>query len=150
MALPHPDGNFDADVFARMVDENRAGSPDPPVEAPSPLKIHLPADTQRLEGGGGDKRWRSAMAWVGATEDRAPAAPLTELAATLLPAAADAVAVKRELGLDQQLSSKELSARWRDFLWRNHPDRLPAESRAGANARVAMANALRDQARRGR
>jgi hypothetical protein len=42
-----------------------------------------------------------------------------------------------------------LTERWRAFVWRNHPDRQPAHARDRANARVAAANALYDQARRG-
>ena len=158
MASPRRDGkNFDADDFQRALDESGPESSGPPVEAAAPLKIHLPGDMPRSEGGGGDSRWRMAMAWAGATEDRASATSSAALPAAPAPAAlppttladpGDAEAVRRELGLDRPLSVAELSARWRAFLWRNHPDRLPPEARAGANARVAIANALRDQARR--
>jgi hypothetical protein len=43
----------------------------------------------------------------------------------------------------------QLASRWRDFVWRNHPDRQPREARERANARVAIANTLYEQARRG-
>jgi hypothetical protein len=42
----------------------------------------------------------------------------------------------------------QLAARWRNFVWRNHPDRQPFEARERANARVAIANTLYDRARR--
>jgi hypothetical protein len=42
----------------------------------------------------------------------------------------------------------QLAARWRNFVWRNHPDRQPARERDHAGARVAIANALYDRARR--
>ena len=42
----------------------------------------------------------------------------------------------------------QLASRWRNFVWRNHPDRQPFEARERANARVAIANTLYDRARR--
>ena len=56
--------------------------------------------------------------------------------------------VARELGFGDALTRDELAARWREFVWRNHPDRQPADARESANARVAIANLLYDQARR--
>jgi len=42
----------------------------------------------------------------------------------------------------------QLTSRWRNFVWRNHPDRQPLNARERANARVAIANMLYDGARR--
>jgi hypothetical protein len=56
--------------------------------------------------------------------------------------------IERELGLGAPLTLTELTARWRDFVWRNHPDRQPPDARARANMRVAIANALHEGARR--
>ena len=46
------------------------------------------------------------------------------------------------------LTLGQLTSRWRDFVWRNHPDRQPVDARERANARVAIANTLYDRARR--
>ena len=56
--------------------------------------------------------------------------------------------IATELGLGAALTLDQLTSRWRDFVWRNHPDRQPADARAQANARVAIANTLYDRARR--
>ena len=56
--------------------------------------------------------------------------------------------IAAELGLAGPLTLDQLAARWRDFVWRNHPDRQPAHARKRANARVAIANTLYDRARR--
>jgi hypothetical protein len=143
-------GNLEAGAFERMLDESGVEAPDPPVEATPSLKISLPGDMPRAQPGGGEARWRTAMAWASEIEARASPLPSDPPGATAAPSRAElAEAVGHELGLDQRLSPEELLARWRDFLWRNHPDRLPAEQRADANVRVAIANALHDQARRG-
>jgi hypothetical protein len=54
----------------------------------------------------------------------------------------------KELGLGATLTPDELASRWRNFVWRNHPDRQPLDARERANARVAIANTLYDRARR--
>jgi hypothetical protein len=56
--------------------------------------------------------------------------------------------IAAELGLGAPLTLDQLTSRWRDFVWRNHPDRQPADARAQANARMAIANTLYDRARR--
>jgi hypothetical protein len=56
--------------------------------------------------------------------------------------------IAMELGLGAALTLGELTSRWRDFVWRNHPDRQPVDARERANTRVAIANTLYDQARR--
>ncbi len=56
--------------------------------------------------------------------------------------------IAAELGLGAALTLDQLTTRWRDFVWRNHPDRQPADARSQANARVAIANTIYDQARR--
>jgi curved DNA-binding protein CbpA len=56
--------------------------------------------------------------------------------------------IAAELGLSAALTLDQLTSRWRDFVWRNHPDRQPVAAREGANARMAIANALYDRARR--
>jgi hypothetical protein len=56
--------------------------------------------------------------------------------------------IATELGLGAALTLDRLTSRWRDFVWRNHPDRQPVDARAQANARMAIANTLYDRARR--
>ena len=56
--------------------------------------------------------------------------------------------IAAELDLAGPLSGDELASRWRNFVWRNHPDRQPAHERDRAGARVAIANALYDKVRR--
>jgi hypothetical protein len=56
--------------------------------------------------------------------------------------------IATELGLGAALTLDQLTSRWRDFVWRNHPDRQPADARVQANARMAIANTLYDRARR--
>jgi hypothetical protein len=56
--------------------------------------------------------------------------------------------IAAELGLGAALTLDQLTSRWRDFVWRNHPDRQPVDARAQANARMAIANTLYDRARR--
>jgi hypothetical protein len=58
------------------------------------------------------------------------------------------MAVAEELGLGTAATQRQLGRRWRDFIWRNHPDRQPEGARERAGARVAIANALYDEARR--
>jgi hypothetical protein len=65
-----------------------------------------------------------------------------------LPPADTPEEIAAELGLGAPLNAGELASRWRDFLWRHHPDRQPPEGRERANARVAVANTLYEQARR--
>ena len=59
-----------------------------------------------------------------------------------------AEAVARELGFGACRTADALARRWRAYVWRNHPDRQPQHGREHANARVAVANALYDSARR--
>jgi class 3 adenylate cyclase len=56
--------------------------------------------------------------------------------------------IAEELGLGATLTPGQLASRWRNFVWRNHPDRQPIDARERANARVAIANTLYDRARR--
>jgi hypothetical protein len=57
------------------------------------------------------------------------------------------IEIAAELGLGAALTLDQLTFRWRDFVWRNHPDRQSADARDRANARVAIANTLYDRAR---
>ena len=86
---------------------------------------------------GGKARFGLALDWTDEAADRpapAPSDTQTEIAA--------------ELGLGGPLTLGQLTSRWRDFVWRHHPDRQPIEARERANARVAIANALYGRTRR--
>ena len=60
----------------------------------------------------------------------------------------DVETVRQELALSGPLSSAELHAARRRFMWDNHPDRRPDWPRDLANRRVALANMLIDRALR--
>jgi hypothetical protein len=99
-------------------------------------------------GSGGEARFGLALEW---TDE--PAHRLGRHAPAFAEQAAGNPADMRaeiaaELGLPGPLTRDQLGLRWRNFVWRNHPDRQPAHARARANARVAIANSLYDRARR--
>jgi hypothetical protein len=102
---------------------------------------------ERANGGGGEERWELAFAWTG--DPNEPPGPLTPAPGQRMrsgPDTADEIA--KELGVGGALTLTQLAFLWRDFVWRNHPDRQPAHARERANARVAIANGLYDRARR--
>ena len=90
------------------------------------------------------------MDWTEEPADR-PAreaqAPAREAAHRSADAQAE-IAAELGLGKPLTLTLTQLTSRWRAFVWRNHPDRQPLEARERANARVAIANALYERARR--
>jgi hypothetical protein len=142
-------------AFQRVLDEARressAASEDSfePARAPR-LRAGLafgPAD-----GSGGRARFGLALDWADEPADRPPPPPRPAPRPLPREAAwrsADTPAeIAAELGLGGALTLAELTSRWRDFVWRNHPDRQPLETRSQANARVAIANALYERARR--
>jgi len=137
------------EAFLRALDEAgrsllAAIDDDPPSPRPNapPASVHFGG-----QGGGGEARWNFAMQW---TDESVPllARPASE--PTRQPEASRSEmesAIAEELGLGAALTPRQMAARWRDFLWRNHPDRLPPNVRRHAGARVAIANALYDEAR---
>jgi hypothetical protein len=99
-------------------------------------------------GSGGAARFDLALDWTDEPADR-PAAPPQPPAREAAKHSSDTSAeVAAELGLAAPLTLGQLASRWRNFVWRNHPDRQPLEQRERANARVAIANALYERARR--
>jgi hypothetical protein len=144
-------GDRFGDAFRRALDEARRPPWPQPEMGQAPIArpgFGARFDLAPARGGGGEARWGLAMAW--ADESRPPRVPATHLL-TLdpVPASTDvAEAVACELGVGAGLSAEALTERWRAFVWRNHPDRLPACERERAKARVAVANALYDRARR--
>ncbi len=129
--------------FEQALEETAHAARKPDAECSLTPKIHVPEDLGLSPGGGGEARWRMAMSWCGDPETSMIPLPRAPLPALPLE---DCESIRRELGLDLGLSMRELVSRRRAFLWRNHPDRLPAEKREGAHARVAIANALFDEA----
>src|ERR1700689_4500865 len=96
-----------------------------------------------VDGRAGGAAWRGRAEPGDGVGRRAPAS--TDEAA---PNLADTPAeIAAELGLAGPVTPDQLASRWRNFVWRNHPDRQPARERDHAGARVAIANALYDRAR---
>ena len=98
---------------------------------------------------GGEARFELALDWAGEPEEllrrQAPPGTRREPGASRADSPEE---IARELGLGEMLTLRQIESRWRSFLWRNHPDRQPADAREHANARVAIANALYQAARR--
>jgi len=120
------------DLFGADVEDGRAGSPNVLAQL---------AFSSESEGAG-RARWEEAIAWAA----EPPSSVLGPLSSGLQPE--PSANNPRELGLTSDLTDAEMRRRWREFVWRNHPDRQPQDARGGATARVAAANALYDQARR--
>jgi hypothetical protein len=105
------------------------------------------------EGSGGKARFGLALDWMNEPADRPvppPQPPPPQPAVREPPARVGdgSAEIATELGLGAPLTLAELTSRWRDFVWRNHPDRQPVEARERANTRVAIANTLYDRTRR--
>jgi hypothetical protein len=138
------------EAFLRALDEAGRSLPADNEVVPAPPRPQPAAsiDFGPDPGGGGEARWDFAMQW---TDERAPPArrPSPDPAAeTAVPRSDSAAAIAEELGVGAALTPWQLASRWRRFVWRNHPDRQPAHERDRAGARVAIANALYDEARR--
>ena len=103
-------------------------------------------------GSGGKARFGLALDWTDEPADRpAPPQPPPPQTQPRVPPARTgetSAEIATELGLGAALTLDQLTSRWRDFVWRNHPDRQPVEVRERANTRVAIANTLYDRARR--
>jgi hypothetical protein len=103
------------------------------------------------EGSGGRARFSLALDWAedltdGPAPPKAPQhLPLREPQGRPGDTSAEIAA---ELGLGALRTLDQLTTCWRDFVWRNHPDRQPTDARERATTRVAIANTLYDQARR--
>jgi hypothetical protein len=98
-------------------------------------------------GSGGKARFGLALDWTDEPADR-PEPPQPQPGEPAWRPGDTSPEIATELGLGAALTLHQLTSRWRDFVWRNHPDRQPADARERANARVAIANTLYDQARR--
>jgi hypothetical protein len=99
-------------------------------------------------GSGGKARFGLALDWTDELTDRPAPPPQPPLREPARRSGDTSAEIATELGLGTALTLDQLTSRWRDFVWRNHPDRQPMDARKGANARVAIANTLYDRARR--
>ena len=140
--------NHADEAFQRALDEAGRGMVAAIECGPPTRRPETPACTGFGRGqGGGKALWDFAMQW---TDDRT--SPLARPASTPTGepdlSKSEAAAIAEELGLRAARSPAQLASRWRDFVWRNHPDRQPADARVRAGARVAVANSLYDAARR--
>lgn len=143
-----------SDAFQRALDE--AGRSD---RAPYDDSAGLPGGARLrgvafgpAEGSGGKARFGLALDWTDEPADRPapPPEPPPQPPPREPPTGSGdmPIEIATELGLDGALTLDQLTSRWRDFVWRNHPDRQPVDARERANTRMAIANTLYDQARR--
>jgi hypothetical protein len=143
--------NRNKDAFERALEEarrtDRASNDDGAGPTRSP-RVGVGVPLGPTPASGGKARFGLALDWTDEPADRPapPPRPPPREAAGRSGDTSDEI--ERELGLGAPLTLTELTARWRDFVWRNHPDRQPLEARACANVRVAIANALYEGARR--
>jgi hypothetical protein len=137
------------DAFQRALDE--AGRKDPaanengagPTSAPRVRGVAFGA----APGAGGRARFGLALDWTDEPTDPAPP-PQTPSGEPIARSSETSAEIATELGLSAALTLDQLTSRWRDFVWRNHPDRQPVAARERANRSVAIANTLYDRARR--
>jgi hypothetical protein len=140
-----------SEAFQRALDDarrkDRVGNDgDPgPIQRP---RVGVSVPLGPAPGSGGKARFGLALDWTGEPTDRAstPPRPLQQEAAK--PSGDTSAEIAIELGLGGPQTLDQLMFRWRDFVWRNHPDRQSLGERERANARVAIANTLYDGARR--
>jgi hypothetical protein len=99
-------------------------------------------------GSGGKARFGLALDWTDEPTDGSPLSPQPPPREPARRSGDTSAEIATELGLGMALTLDQLTSRWRDFVWRNHPDRQPEAARGRANGRVAIANTLYDRARR--
>jgi hypothetical protein len=139
-----------SDAFQRALDEagrkdhapneNGAG----PTGAPRVRGVAFGA----APGAGGKARFGLALEWTDEPVSPRPRPPQPPPRPRPERSGDTPSEIAAELGLGAALTLDQLTSRWRDFVWRNHPDRQPVDARAQADARMAIANTLYDRARR--
>jgi hypothetical protein len=140
-----------SDAFQRALDEAR-----PKDRAPYDDSAGLPGAPRMrgvafgpTEGSGGKARFGLALDWTDEPADRPAPPPQPPPPPRPAERSGDtSTEIAMELGLGEALTPDQLTSRWRAFVWRNHPDRQPADARERANRRVAIANTLYGRARR--
>jgi hypothetical protein len=140
-----------SDAFQRALDEarrrDRAVDDDGSRQA-GRARVRAGAEFGLAPSSGGEARFGLSLEW---TDEPADEAGLQAQGSTREAAPRDAdtpAEIAEELGIGWALTPAQLASRWRNFVWRNHPDRQSVDARERANARVAIANALYDRARR--
>ena len=138
------------DAFERALDEagRRDNAPDENGAGPTGGARVRGVALGLTPGSGGRARFGLALDWTDEPTDPAP--PQTPPREPAGRSGETSAEIATELGLSAALTLDQLTSRWRDFVWRNHPDRQPVAAREGANRRVAIANTLYDRARRDR
>ncbi len=124
------------EAFLRALDEAGRSMPAETEAHPPPPRAEAPASVGLSpgEGGGGEARWDFAMRWT--DEWAPPLAPASGPSGKAEVSRSEAAAIAEELGLGTALTPRQLAARWRNFIWRNHPDRQPAHERSRAGAEL--------------
>ena len=138
-----------SEAFERALDEagGKGRAPGGGAAAPARrprMRAGLPLGSAPPSGG--EARFGLALDWTDEPPDRS--APPPQAPSGEAPSADTPAEIAAEIGLGAPLTLDQLTSRWRQFLWRNHPDRQPLEARERANARVAIANTLYERARR--
>jgi hypothetical protein len=137
------------DAFQRALDEagREDRAPDDSGAAPTGGARVRGVAFGSASGFGGEARFGLALDWTDEPADRPESPPQPPLREPARRSGDTSAEIATELGLGTALTLDQLGSRWRDFVWRNHPDRQPEGARERANARVAIANTLYDQAR---
>jgi len=140
-----------SDAFERALDEARRkdNAPDDSGAGPTGGVRVRGVALGPAPGSGGKARFGLALEWTDEPTDPAPP-PQTPPREPVGRSGETSAEITAELGLSAALTLDQLTSRWRDFVWRNHPDRQPVAARERANRRVAIANTLYDRARRER
>jgi hypothetical protein len=143
-----------SDAFQRALDEAGRKDRAPNDDGPGPTgrpRVRGVAFAA-APGSGGKARFGLALDWTDEPADRLapPPQPPPQPPPREPPARSGdtSIEIATELGLGAALTLDQLTSRWRDFVWRNHPDRQPVDARERANTRMAIANTLYDRARR--
>jgi hypothetical protein len=136
------------DAFQRALDEagRKERAPDGDAGATGGARVRGVA-ISAAPSSGGEARFDLALDWTDEPPDR-PASPQPPPHEPPARSGDTSTDIATELGFSAALTLDQLTSRWRDFVWRNHPDRQPVDARERANTRMAIANTLYDQARR--
>jgi hypothetical protein len=139
------------DAFQRALDEARRKERalnDRDLEPSRRPHVGVGVAFGQPTGSGGKARFGLALDWTDEPTDRPGPPPQPPPPEAGRHGGDTPAEIAAQLGLGAPATLGELASRWRAFVWRNHPDRQPVEQRERANARVTIANALYQRARR--